>query len=149
MVHVYLLRDGNGKVVDVGESVNPPRRLYLKTRAKSQIGRRTNFYGRTDITQEVVSSWATKKEARAEEGRLKLFYGLEWTERIICTAGVEAGPKNRIKYNTSRRKLTPDQVKEVKQLYKSGKKQIRIAEQMNCSRSAIHSIIHGTGYKDY
>ena len=90
MTHVYLLKDGNGKVIDVGESKDPPTRLYMKTKQKPGPRIKTNFYGRTDITQEVVSSHPTRKEARVEEGRLKLQYGLEWTER----SGIIVGSKN-------------------------------------------------------
>lgn len=92
MVHVYLLKDGNGKVVDVGESIDPPNRLYMKTKQKPKLRNKTNFYGRTDITQEVVSSHPTRKEARTEEGRLKLFYGLEWTELGCGIAGSKNWP---------------------------------------------------------
>ena len=99
--HVYLLRDGNGNVVDVGESYNPESRLYAKTKMASQSNRKTNFYGRTDITQEIVSSWPTEKEARAEEERLKRYYGLIVTER---NGGLP-------------RKLTMEQVKEIRSKY--------------------------------
>ena len=64
MVHVYLLKDGNGKVVDVGESIDPPNRLYMKTKQKPKLRNKTNFYGRTDITQEVVSSHPTQKRSK-------------------------------------------------------------------------------------
>ena len=76
--YVYLLRDGNGNVVDVGESKKPKRRLYMKTKRPIKEG--GSFHGRTDITLEVVAGPMSNAKARVLEGELKLQYGLEWTE---------------------------------------------------------------------
>ena len=135
MIHVYLLKDGNGKVVDVGESKNPPARLYKKTKAILEIDRKTNFYGRTDITLEVVSSHPTRKEARVEEGRLKLFYGLEWTEN------------HRLGLPDSQRKLTKEIADEIRAKYIPYKYHTTmLAEEYGVHKSAIKHIISGQTY---
>lgn len=126
--YVYLLRDGNGKVVDVGEAKNPPTRLYRKTKVKPRPSDKTSFYGRTDITQEIVAGPMPKKEARAMEGRLKLHYGLEHTEAIS-------------------RKLTMEDAREVRRLYATGEfTQRELSVLFGIKHTAIGKIIRNTTY---
>ena len=133
--YVYLLKDSNGKVVDVGESYYPETRLRVKTKQKPKPRTKTHFYGRTDITLEVVSSHPTRKEARVEEGRLKLFYGLEWTERLGFGG------------NQKMRKLTQDQANEIKAKYIPHKYTMTmLSEEYGVSQPAISQIINGKTY---
>jgi hypothetical protein len=139
--YVYLLKDGNGKVVDVGQSYDPSSRLVHKTRSKPKPGRRTNFYGRTDITQEVVSSWQTNKEARAEEGRLKLHYGLEWTERTGALKGSLIA-------SSKKRKLTKEQADEIRAKYIPYKyPPSKLSEEYGICSAAIYRILNNITYK--
>jgi hypothetical protein len=143
MQYVYLLRDGNGKVVDVGESHDPPSRLYHKTKNKPTPGH-GYFYGRTDITQEVLSSWETKKEARAEEERLKIYYGLEVTER---TGGIQGGRIGGLVPDYKQRKLTKEQADQIRSKYIPHKySTYKLAKEYGVSPAAIKNIVTNKTY---
>tara|TARA_R110002167_G_C12145123_1_gene600690 strand:- start:80 stop:484 length:405 start_codon:yes stop_codon:yes gene_type:complete len=132
MVYVYLLKDGNNKVVDVGESQNPKGRLRDKTKCISLVNKGcTNFYGRTDITHEVVSSWPTRKQALVEEKRLKLLHGLQSTEE----------------HRGKPRKLTMAQAEEIRSKYVPYKYNgVMLAKEYGVSTLVIHKIIHNQTY---
>ena len=126
--YVYLLKDGNGKVVDVGQSHDPKTRLYRKTKDVSRRNEKTNFYGRTDITQEIVAGPMSLIEARVIEGRLKLHYGLEWTE-------------------LNSRKITIDEANEIRAKYVPHKYTIKMLEaEYGVSGRTITRIIKNQSY---
>jgi len=139
MIYVYLLKDSNNKVIDIGQSQDPSERLYRKTKCKPSSGQ-GHFYGRTDITQEITSSHLTRKEARIEEERLKIYYGLEVTERT----GGKKGGHTQGKRN---RKLTFKQAEEIRAKYKTGNYlQKDLVIEYNSSMSAINRIINNKRY---
>ena len=101
MKYVYELKDSDGKVIDVGQTKRPNRRLWEHT---SKNGR---WPGRTDISLEVVAGPMSISEALAMEGELKLSYGFIWTERIACLKGGNA-PKHK------KRKLSNKAIKDIR-----------------------------------
>ena len=139
MIHVYLLKDSNDNVVDVGQSQNPTERLYRKTKCKPSSGQ-GHFYGRTDITQEIVSSHLTRKEALIEEERLKIYYGLEVTERT-------GGRKGGLTQGKRNRKFTFEQAEEIRAKYKTGNYlQKDLVIEYNSSTSSINRIVNNVRY---
>ena len=70
MHYVYLLKDGNGKVVWVGESIRPKGRLWQH---RSKKGRFT----KQDITMTIVTEYVTRKEAWYHQVKLQEEHGLE------------------------------------------------------------------------
>ena len=125
--YVYILRDGNNNVVDVGESVKPTDRLYRKTRCRPSPGQ-GKFYGRTDITLEVVAGPIDRPSALKLEGELKLQYGLEWTEVKL-------------------RSLTMDQANDIRSKYIPRKySQCKLASEYGVSQGTIASIINNIKY---
>ena len=135
--YVYLLRDGNGNVVDVGESKSPKDRLYSKTKRKPGPGH-GKFYGRTDITLEVLKGYDDRKEARQEEKRLQKLYNLtRYEDKAFREVNLKA------------RKLTREQAEEVKKLYIPGKTTLSgIAKQYGVTRGVITGIVKGYTYKE-
>ena len=142
MIHVYLLKDGNGKVVDVGQSKDPASRLYAKTKVIGKSNMLCSFYGRTDITQEVLLNYPTRSEALLEEKRLKLYYGLEHTEAI----GLNKMNESPIAKN---RKLTFKDATEIRSKYIPRKYDMRmLAKEYGVTPPVIYLIIHNKTYKE-
>ena len=83
---VYELINTLGSVEYVGVTNNPRYRFWQHTRRKD--GRHGQFLNRTDIFMNIVKETYDKKEALELEGKLKLEYGMEWTER---TRGIKGG----------------------------------------------------------
>ena len=84
MKYVYLLKDSSGKVVEVGQSIQPERRYsdkVLQPPYNNGQTKRGHFYGQ-DIELEVVSELLPSKEAYALEQQLKIDNGLRPTELI-------------------------------------------------------------------
>jgi predicted GIY-YIG superfamily endonuclease len=136
MTHVYELRDGDQVVVYVGESKDPTHRLYRHTKCKPGMGK-GRFYGRTDITMNIVKSFEDRKEARQYEKYLQEKNNLLRTE------------DKAFRLRTMRdRKLTWEQAQEIKVLYVPGQTTLHgIAEQYGVTRNVISSIIRGDTYK--
>ena len=121
MKKVYELYDIYGNVVYVGESINPEERfrLHVKVPKHQRNGR---FHGQ-QLTLHVVAEGLTPSEALKLEEELKEEYGF--------TLG-ECRP----------RKLTKQQRKEIKELYKTNKyKQQELADMYNVSRPLIGLVV--------
>jgi len=99
--YVYVLMNGYGIVEYVGYSKNLKQRIYDHTQRNPKWGLHNGkFYGRTDITMEVIKKFDTKKEARDYEGELKIQLGFEWTERTCGIKGGKiGGPKTKELYS--------------------------------------------------
>ncbi len=81
---VYELINLYGTVEYVGvTSVGLDNRFqrHTRTRPSSTNSGYGKFYGRQDLTIIEVAEFNTKKEAELYEGKLKLAYRMEWTER--------------------------------------------------------------------
>ena len=128
MVQVYELRSGS--IVEyVGVSKNKLE-YRLRDHTKCRGYTKGKFYGRTDLTIHAVSQWPTRKEALKEEGRLKLSYGLEWTETINRTTTMEIAREIKSKYIF--RKYT----------YRM------LAQDYNLTYSTVKNICQGRTYKE-
>jgi hypothetical protein len=140
VIYVYELTDQNGKVVYVGESVRPKTRLYEHTRRKprfrSGYGR---FYGRTDLTLEVVAEFNNRKDSFNHQCSLQVQYGLD-------TDTYSMG-KNSAQNGQVTAKQTPDQADEIRAKRKQGYKINKLAEEYNTTRFSIYKIINYITYK--
>ena len=87
MYYVYEIYDLYGSVIYVGYTGQPKtrKRVHTSTKAKSRFPGH-HFH--------IVTSFDTKAEARAEEGRLKLLYGLEWTEKTTAAKNARKAVEN-------------------------------------------------------
>ena len=129
MVYVYELRDNTG-VIYVGVTVNLEGRLYHH---KKKNGK---FTGRTDITIHEMSAWPTRKLARKEEGRLKLFHGFEWTEIQTAKRNCKAQRVLTIKdANDIRSKYIPN-------IYSMS----TLSKEYNVSKSTVQRILENLTY---
>jgi len=95
MRYVYDLVDSDGVTEYVGESKHPNVRFKEHTthkpRATSPSASRGKFYGRTDLSLQIISSHDTRKESMKAEGQRKLSLGMEWTEKEgYIAAGLKA-----------------------------------------------------------
>jgi predicted GIY-YIG superfamily endonuclease len=140
VIYVYELTDQNGKVVYVGESVRPQTRLYEHTRRqprhRSGYGR---FYGRTDLTLEVVAQFDNRKDSFNHQCSLQVQYGLD-TDTYSMR-------KNSVQNGLSNSKVSLDQVDEIRSKRKEGYKIVKLAEEYNISRFSIYKIINYISYK--
>lgn len=82
---VYELINTLGSIEYVGVTNNPPYRFWQHT--KRSDGRNGKFLHRSDITMYIVCETYDKKEALQLEGKLKLEYGMEWTEKTRSIKG--------------------------------------------------------------
>ena len=142
MTHVYELRDQQGNVVDVGMSKQLKVRLRQHTFTKPTDANNGSgkWYGRKDLSIHSMSIWATRSEARAEEGRLKLHHGFKWTEQIASQKGGKL-------LGQSNRKLTMEQAQEIKSKYIPYKYTYhRLAKEYGVAVSAIRAIVHNQTY---
>ena len=90
MKYVYELINTLGTVEYVGETETPEIRFRQHTRTKPGHRGHGNFYGRQDLTLNIVSGPLSKQEAKQLEGKLKKEYGFEWTEHTKCIKGGQA-----------------------------------------------------------
>jgi len=137
MWNVYDLVDQEGQTVYVGMSTNPKKRFWCHTKAtpiyNNGFGK---FYGRTDLSFEIISSHHTKKKALQMEGARKLSLGMRWTER--------EGPLAK-KYNL--RKLTQEQTEQIRHKYIPHKYTVnKLAKEYNVSEQAIKNILKNITY---
>jgi len=85
--YVYELINHYGTIEYVGETIRPKIRMYEHTKCKPN-GKNGKFYGRQDLIMNIVAVFDNRKQARELEGKLKLDYGMEHTER---TCGIKGG----------------------------------------------------------
>tara|TARA_R110000796_G_C14315269_1_gene407111 strand:- start:118 stop:516 length:399 start_codon:yes stop_codon:yes gene_type:complete len=124
MIQVYDLRS-NGELIDIGYS---KRSLHYRL----DEHRRKKHLGKPNLTIHLLSKWNTVKEAKAEEGRLKLENGIEWSER---------------KATLNRRTLTMDQAQEIKSKYITNNYTGReLAKQYNVTANVIYALVEGKTY---
>jgi predicted GIY-YIG superfamily endonuclease len=87
--YVYTLLNSKSKVEYVGVTTNPKQRYYQHTKHKPAPSHTNGkFYYRSDITMRIEKEYDSKTEAYELEGKLKLKYGLDWTEK---SRGVKGG----------------------------------------------------------
>jgi predicted GIY-YIG superfamily endonuclease len=91
--YVYILMNEYGAVEYVGYTKNPKQRMkdHIKHKPYGLQTGKGLFYGRTDLTLEVVKQFNTRGEAEAYEGELKLQFGFVWNERIRTLKGSKNG----------------------------------------------------------
>ena len=82
MHYVYQLKDSTNKIIDIGETKNPELRFRQHTNWKPGKHGHGRWYGRTDITMEVVAEFLSRQEAYDLETELKLQNGLQPTEHL-------------------------------------------------------------------
>jgi predicted GIY-YIG superfamily endonuclease len=111
---VYELYNSMGTVEYVGESSRPKVRFIEHTKNKPTCRGHGKFYGRPDITMNIVAEFQDRKEAMKLEGELKLQYGLEWTEKTRQANGGKIGGKICGKLAANRHHLCPHCGKEGK-----------------------------------
>lgn len=76
-IALYKLIDGEGNVIYVGQTNNIKNRMYRHLNAKPCKGNGSGtFYGRKDITPEIIEYVYTRKEAFKREEELQKEYGL-------------------------------------------------------------------------
>ncbi len=138
--YVYELRNLEHQVEYVGYTTKITgrgNRLYQHTRVQPGHNGSGKFYGRTDITLDVVYETLCKKEARELEGKVKLSHGLEWSERT-----------DQRNINNRNRKLTQDQAETIRSKYVSRKYTMqKLAEEYGVSYKTVHNIIKNEIYK--
>tara|TARA_R110001632_G_C11069260_1_gene387086 strand:+ start:95 stop:514 length:420 start_codon:yes stop_codon:yes gene_type:complete len=138
MYTVYELRTILGKLEYFGYSKNINAkwgRLYQHTKKKQGL-----FYGREDLVLNELKTFATRKEAGQEEGRLKLLHGMEWTEK-------EVGRRNGLTGGIKNRKITMEEAIEIRSKYIPRKNSyVKLAKEYNISKSSIVRITKNMSY---
>jgi len=138
--YVYELRNSENQVEYVGYTskiTGHRNRFYQHTRVRPGHSGNGLFYGRTDITMHVVHETQSKKEALLLEGRLKLSYGIEWSERT-----------DQRNINNRNRKLTQDQAETIRSKYiPLTYTMMTLADEYGVSFKAIYNIIKYESYK--
>lgn len=83
--YVYELYNLMGTVEYVGQTYNPKRRFREHTKSTPN-GTSTKglFYKRTDIFMNIAKCFDNIKDANLFEGKLKLYYGMNWSEMDRC-----------------------------------------------------------------
>lgn len=144
MKYVYELKDGNNQVVYVGITNNPKSRLRQHTRVKPAHYGNGKFYGRTDITIEVVAGPMPRLEALEIENELQKQYGLV-TDRQRRRSAVE---KNRAKIDLEKRRLlTYEDADKIRELYATGMySQTELGEQFGVYQPVIYHIENNKTY---
>jgi predicted GIY-YIG superfamily endonuclease len=90
--YVYELINHYGTIEYVGETTRPKERMNQHTKRKPD-GNHGKFYGRQDLVMNIVAVFDNRKGARELEGRLKLDYGMEHTERTSVSKAGKIGGK--------------------------------------------------------
>jgi predicted GIY-YIG superfamily endonuclease len=141
MVYLYELINNCGTIEYVGTTSRPKGRMWQHTKDPNKRGSsRGLFYGRNDLTMHIVDQFETRKQALFAETELKTTYGFKPTE-WNNTVG-----KYR-KWNIEKRKLTLNEVEEIKQLYLTGKYSHRkLGEMYNISHTAIGHMLRKQTY---
>jgi predicted GIY-YIG superfamily endonuclease len=95
--YVYELINLYGTIEDVGETTRLKTRMCEHTKKKPGHGN-GKFYGRQDLIMNVVAEFDTRKEALELEGKLKLEYGIPWSERERGMVGGKTNNKEVLVY---------------------------------------------------
>lgn len=144
---VYKLVNGDGKVEYVGRTTQPKIRLcqHINWKPNPGVGK---FYGRTDITMEIVKVFDNVKDANLFEGELKLLNGMEWTERTtLIKNGYNVGSIHGKSTKYHLRKLDYNIAQEIRNLYFNHKKtQQSLANKFNISKTAVVQILINKTY---
>ena len=128
--YVYKLKEENGKILHVGETANPTRRMYSHRGIK-----KSKFYG-LKFSMEIIKQFPNKKEAYEYQCQLQKQYGLI-TDRQRMARHAEDNPKT---------KLTNEQVREIRRTYIKGQG-AALGRKFGVSRIVIGKIINGQSYK--
>jgi len=140
--YVYVLTNQNGEVEYVGESVRPKTRLYEHTRRPPRkTGSYGKFYGRKDLTVEIVSEHSTRKESFNAQCVLQSQYGLPTDHVLISQNSPANGAKSR--------SLTYEQAQEIRSKFEEYKiKKASLAREYKTSPTTISRIINKQYYKN-
>lgn len=139
MKFVYELRDGENNVVYVGQTADPKRRLHSHTKSTSKSSGMGKFYGRTDITMDVVAGPISKREALDLEHELQIQHGLVTDRDKAGLGGKVGGGSNKI--------FTFEIAEEIRAFYATGRySQRALAKLYNTSQTTIYGIIHRLNY---
>ena len=141
MVHLYELRNAIDEVEYVGVTSRPKGRMWQHTKDPNKRGSsRGLFYGRNDITMHIIDQFETRKQALFAEAELKISYGFKPTEWNNSVGKYR-------KWNIDRRKLTLEQVEEIKKLYATGKYSHRkLGEMYNITHATIGYMLRKQTY---
>jgi predicted GIY-YIG superfamily endonuclease len=133
--YVYELYNSMGTVEYVGQTENAKNRLRQHTKVKPvRCSGNGKFYGRQDISMNIVAEFQNRKEARNLEGELKIQYGLDWTERTVGYA---------------RRNLTFDVAEEIRSRYVTEKiTQRKLGIEYGVAHMTISYIINNKTYTE-
>ena len=138
--YVYELRNSEHQVEYVGYTTKPTgrrNRFYQHTRVRPNHSGNGKFYGRTDLTFNVVYVTQDKEEAKKLEGKVKLSHGLEWSERT-----------DQRNINNRNRKLTQAQAQEIRSKYiPRTYTMMRLADEYGVSYKTVQCIIKNEIYK--
>jgi predicted GIY-YIG superfamily endonuclease len=131
---VYELINLLGTVEYVGETRDPKRRFRQHVGSKPGIGT-GKFYKRQDLFMNIVSEYATKKEAFDKQCELQTSYGLKTDKSIFLKGpGVQ-------------RKLTMEQADQIKKMYAAKEYSHRgLASQFNVAKYTIQGILDNKNY---
>lgn len=155
MKYVYELRDSGSSVVHVGQSKDPERRLYQHTKSNSKGSGHGKFYGRTDITMDVVAGPMSEPEARDLEEQLQIQYGLV-TDREKSkqngrnTTALVAAKNARAtvsKFTIEQAEVIRDRWHEEFQHLSMRQFTIMVADETGVSSNSIANILHGVTYR--
>jgi predicted GIY-YIG superfamily endonuclease len=103
---------------------------YLHKSGKNASGK---FHGQ-DIELHLVNTYEHKWVALEAEGALKLFLGIDWSERTKYDGGFAP-------------KLTHQQVREIREKRNDGRTLRSLASEYNLNYKAIHKIVNLQSYK--
>ena len=106
--YVYILKNSNNVVIDVGESIEPYRRLIRKTKHAD-----SKFSHEENVTIEIVAGPMIRPKALELEYKLKDKYNLYQSEKESRKAGQFAK-------KISQRKLTIKDAKDIRKKYVKG-----------------------------
>ena len=80
--YVYELVNQSGKIEYIGKTCNPKRRLTQHTKERQNgYNGHGKFFGRKDLTINIVKEFDSNKDALRFEGEHKINKGFEWNER--------------------------------------------------------------------
>jgi len=132
--YVYELINQQGVVEYVGTSINPKNRFkqHIKKKPSTRNNSDGRFYQRFDLQLIIIKSYDNSYDAYLEEGRLKLKYGFEWTEKTRVEPSIIAN-----------RKLTLEDAKDIRNSNLSKKE---LMEKYNIGYTTLWKILTKKGY---
>lgn len=87
-VYVYVIKNNNGKIEYVGETINPKRRYYEHVRAKGK------FAWRKDIEMVIIKTFDNKKDAFNYQCELQKQYGFSTDREVYASNSI---PNNELR----------------------------------------------------